>query len=75
MKKVNEKLVEVCVYFLLDFVVLGLYEEKILEEVIKIGVLKMVSVVDELEDNFDDLGNQLELLVEMVSNFKIVDVM
>ena len=72
-KKVNEKLAEACVHFLLDPAALGPYEEKILEEATKIGALKTASAADELEDNFDDLGNQLELLVETVSNLKIAD--
>ena len=72
-KKANEKLAEACVHFLLDPAALGPYEEKILEEATKIGALKTASAADELEDNFDDLGNQLELLVETVSNLKIAD--
>lgn len=72
-KKANEKLAEACVHFLLDPAALGPYEDKILEEATKIGALKTASEADELEDNFDDLGNQLELLVETVSNLKIAD--
>ncbi|MEL6832290.1 MAG: DNA repair ATPase [Bacteroidota bacterium] len=69
----NEKLAEACVTFLLEPTALQPYEEQILEEAAKIGSLQTAKAADELEAEFDDIGKQLELLVETVSNLKIAD--
>ncbi len=69
----NDKLAENCVEFLLRPEALQPYEEDILEEATNIGALKTAKAADELEARFDEIGMQLELLVETVSNLKIAD--
>ncbi|WP_020538637.1 DNA repair ATPase [Lewinella cohaerens] len=72
-QKNNEKLAETCVEFLLLPEALQPYEAQIIEQASLVGDLKTAKAASELEESFDEIGGQLELLVEMVSNLKIAD--
>ncbi|MEM1214738.1 MAG: DNA repair ATPase [Bacteroidota bacterium] len=72
-RKANDRLAEACVQFLLQPAALQPYEDLILAEAANIGALQTAREATDLEARFDDISQQLELLVEMVSNLKIED--
>ncbi len=69
----NGQLSESCVAFLLQEDALLPYQEKIDAEAAKIEELSTAKEAAEQEDAFNQIGSELEMLIEIVSNLKIDD--
>jgi len=69
----NEKLAGRCVQFLLDPKALSPYDKRIDEQTARIDSLEKVADAKKLEENVSGSANELEMLIDIVSNLKIDD--
>lgn len=69
----NEALSEACVAFLLDEKALAPYQSKIEEKQALLGEVKTAREADELGEEVSQIGDELQLLIDIVSNLKIED--
>jgi len=71
--KMTEQLSNDCVQFLLEDEALKPYETKVTEEATKIELVEMGMEAKEREESIGKIANELEMLIEIVSNLKIED--
>lgn len=69
----STQLSEACVAFLLDEKALAPYQAKIEEKQAVLGEVKTAKEADELSAEVDQIGAELQLLIDIVSNLKIDD--
>lgn len=69
----TEKLSESCIEFLLDEKALAPYQAKIEEKQALLGEVKTAKEADELGETVNQIGDDLQLLIDIVSNLKIED--
>lgn len=69
----SERLSQACVEFLLDEKALAPYQAKIEEKQALLGEVKTAREADELAEEVTQIGDELQLLIDIVSNLKIED--
>ena len=69
----SDRLSHKCVEFLLDDVALAPYQERVTEKNTAIDELKTGVQAKDLDEEIIQIGNELEMLIEIVSNLKIED--
>ncbi|NRB53222.1 MAG: DNA repair ATPase [Saprospiraceae bacterium] len=69
----SERLSEACVEFLLDEKALAPYQAKIEEKQALMGEIKTAREADDLGEEVTQIGDELQLLIDIVSNLKIED--
>ncbi|UZR95278.1 DNA repair ATPase [Chondrinema litorale] len=69
----NEEVSQKCVAFLLEENSLLPYEQKVAGQKDKIDAVSKVAEADQVQQENDQIGQELEMLIEIVSNLKIDD--
>ncbi len=69
----TDRLSEGCIGFLLEDDALAPYQEKVVVQTQALEEVSKVTEANEQADNLDQIGKDLELLIDIVSNLKITD--